>query len=498
VDKTRHIFQLVDEGKFYFMARPRRFGKSLMVSTLKCLFEAKKELFKGLWIFEHGNWEWTIYPVIVIDFNEIPHSQPDIFKQALSLSLKHIAHQYDISFKTDYVETQFQELILALYQQSGNQVCILIDEYDKPIIDHLGKSSQELNVAKQNRELMKSFFSVLKGVNTISCLRFVFLTGISRFSRVSIFSELNNLEDISMSDTYADMFGYTQKELESNFYNYINILAEQSNRSDHEIKLKLKKQYNGYRFCKKDICVYNPFSILSVFKQKDFKNFWFDTGTPTFLINILRKKDWYIPEIEGMKTSESVFATYDLENLEPEALLFQTGYATIRDVEGRIYTFDYPNQEVKIAFLESLFHSYTEGMKNRSNFVFLTSYLQSGDIQSFMEMMSSIFASIPYTLNSKRDEAYFHTIFYLMICASGGGNAQSEILTCNGRIDLIIEFLDKVYILEFKCNQSAETALKQIKTKKYADKYIHKGKEIICMGINFDSETRNVLDWKLA
>ncbi|MCP4692722.1 MAG: AAA family ATPase, partial [Desulfobacterales bacterium] len=231
-------------------------------------------------------------------------------------------------------------------------------------------------------------------------------------------------------------------------------------------------------------------------KYMKFKNYWFETGTPTFLVDLLKNADWYLPEIEGMKSTEALFSTYELENLKPEALLFQTGYATIKDVKGRIYTFDYPNQEVKTAFLETLFHSYTEGLKNPSRFALLTEYLQVEDTEAFMETMTSIFASIPYTLESKRDEAYFHTIFYLMMCASGV-NAQSEVLTCDGRIDLVMEFPDNVYIIEFKCNRSAEAALKQIRVKGYARKYAQSGKKILLMGINFDTKKRNIAEWKL-
>jgi len=497
VDKTRHIFQLVDEGKYYFMSRPRRFGKSLTVSTLKCLFEGKKELFDGLWISEQRDWEWKLHPVIVIDFNEIPRHDPDIFKRALSFILKQTAKKYGVSIQTEFVETQFQELILGLEKTHGEQVAVLVDEYDKPIIDHLGKSGKAIETAKQNRDIMKSFFGVLKGINVAPCLRLVFLTGVSKFSRVSIFSELNNLNDITMMESYADMFGYTQEELESNFHPHISLLAQKTEIPRAEIMKKLEEHYNGYRFSRRDVRMYNPFSILSVLIHKDFKNFWFETGTPTFLVNLLKDADWYLPEMEGMKATETVFSTYELENLKPEALLFQTGYATIKDVVGRIYTFDYPNREVKTAFLETLFHSYTEGLKNRSKFILLAEYLQVKNTNAFMETMISIFASIPYALESKRDEAYFHTIFYLMVCASGV-NAQSEVLTCDGRIDLVMEFSDKVYIIEFKCNQNAEAALKQIRQKGYEKKFTQTGKNILLMGINFDTKKRNVADWKVV
>lgn len=496
VDKTRHIFQLVDEGKYYFLSRPRRFGKSLTVSTLKCLFEGRKELFEGLWISEHGDWEWKEHPVIMIDFNELAHDKPEKTEQSLKNNLMKIADQYSVNIQDNLLPGMFAELIVSLHGKTGSPVVVLVDEYDKPIIDHLGRGREAIEIAKQNQDIMKYFFSVLKGASAAPCLRFVFLTGVSKFPRVSIFSELNNLTDITMMESYADMLGYTQKELEDNFHPYIALLAQKTGIPRPEIMNKLEMYYNGYRFSRQDVRVYNPFSILSVFIQKDFKNFWFETGTPTFLVNLLKETGWYLPEIEGMKATETVFSTYELENLKPEALLFQTGYATIKEVSGRIYTFDYPNQEVKTSFLETLFHSYTQGLKKHSRFVLLAEYLQVEDTQSFMETMTSIFASIPYTLETKRDEAYFHTVFYLMVSASGV-NAHSEVLTCDGRIDLLMEFSDKVYIIEFKCNQSAETALKQIRQKGYEKKYMQSGKKIILIGINFDTEKRNVVEWKV-
>ncbi|MDM8551790.1 ATP-binding protein [Desulfobacterales bacterium HSG2] len=497
VDKTRHIFQMADQGKYYFISRPRRFGKSLTVSTLKCLFQGKKELFKGLWIAENAHLEWKEHPVVIIDFSELAHDTPENLKQSLESNLAKTAARYGVSINDPLLPGRFAELITELFRKAGTPVAVLVDEYDKPIISHLGKDEEAIKIAKQNREIMKYFFGVLKGTNVSPCLGFVFFTGVSKFSRVSIFSELNNLNDITMNRHYADMLGYTQKEIEICFAAYIKEFAREIGESPDQVKEMLRKQYDGYRFSEKDIRVYNPFSVLRSLNEKGFKNYWFETGTPTFLVNLLKETNWYLPEIEGMTATETVFSTYELENLKPEALLFQTGYSTIREVRGRLFVFDYPNQEVKTAFLETLFHAYTEGLRNRSRFVLLAEYLQKEDTDAFMETMTAVFASIPYALESKRDEAYFHTIFYLMVSASGI-NARSEVLTCKGRIDLVTEFPDKVFIIEFKCNQSAEVAIQQIRDKGYADPYKQSGKKIILMGINFDSEKRNVSEWESA
>jgi len=495
VDKTRHIFQLADEGKYYFLSRPRRFGKSLTVSTLKCLFQGRKELFGGLWVCEHGDWEWKKHPVILLDFNEISHDTPENLRTGLESSLKNTGQIHEIRLNQTLLKEQFKELILSLYKKTGMPVVILIDEYDKPLIDHLGKGDKALETAKANREILKYFFGVIKGGEVSPVLRFVFITGVSKFSRVSIFSELNNLKDLTMNRHYADMLGYTQPELESDFEEYICRFAEECNQTREQIIEKMKLHYNGYRFSEKDIRVYNPFSVLKSLDEMAFKNYWFETGTPTFLVNLLKENNWYLPKIEDMKATEAVFSVYELERLQVEALLFQTGYVTIRDIQGRLYTFDYPNQEVKTAFLEILFHSYTQGLRDGSLFVLIAEYLHAEDFSSFIGTMSAIFASIPYSLETKRDEAYFHTIFYLMVCASGV-NARSEVLTCEGRIDLTVEFPDKVFIIEFKCGQSADAAIQQIKNKSYDVKYRQTGKKIFLMGINFDSEKHNISEWK--
>jgi hypothetical protein len=495
VDKTRYIFEMVDQGQPYFLSRPRRFGKSLTVSTLKCLFEGKKELFEGLWIVENTDWEWKEHPVILLDFNQLVHDSPENLKISLGEHLSEYAETLGIKLKKSLLKDQFKELILALRKKTGMPVVVLIDEYDKPLIDFLGKGEEALNTAKANRDILKHFLGVLKGGDVEPVLQLIFITGVSKFSRVSIFSELNNLEDLTMAESGAEMLGYTQSELETNFGPYVAALAERSGFSEEETLAALAALYNGYRFSKKDVRVYNPFSVLSALKQKEFKNYWFETGTPTFLVNLLRENRWQPPKIEDMKATDTMFSTYDLDHLKPEALLFQTGYVTIKDIRGRLYTFDYPNREVKSAFLETLFHSYAEGMPDRSRFVYLAEHLFAEDLDAFIETMKAIFADIPYTLEIRRDEAYFHTVFYLAVSASGA-DARSEVLTCDGRIDLVVEFEDKVFILEFKCNQSADAALKQIREKDYAAPYRGTGKGIFLVGINFDTEARNISEWK--
>ena len=496
VDKTRYIFKMADEGMYYFMSRPRRFGKSLTVSTLRCLFQGKKELFKGLQIAENTDWEWKAHPVIMIDFNEISNDTSENLLKGLEYNLNDNAWAHHVILKKTLIKERFKELIMALHQKTGMPAVILIDEYDKPLINHLGKGVKALEIAKANRDILKYFFGVIKGGDVASVLRFVFITGVSKFSRVSIFSELNNLEDITMAGAYAGMLGYTREELDIYFTPYIQAMSVEAGVSETDLAQKLALYYDGYRFSKKDVRVYNPFSLLSAFKQKDIQNYWFATGTPTFLVNLLNENRWYLPEIEDIQTTEAIFSVYDLEYLKPEALLFQTGYITICDIDEGLYSFKYPNQEVKSAFLETLLYSCTQSPRDVSRFALLSKYLKSDDIEAFIETMRAVFASIPYTLESKRDEAYFHTVFYLMVCASGV-NARSEVMHCKGRIDLLMEFTDKIYIIEFKCNQSAQAGIKQIHAKNYAVPYKQSGKLLILMGINFDTEKRNITEWKI-
>ncbi len=497
IDKTRHLHRLVTEGKYYFLSRPRRFGKSLTISTLRCLFQGKKELFSGLWIAENTNWEWKAHPVILLDFNGTSHDTPENLKISLQRVLENIAESNEVVSNAPLLKNQFKELILSLHQKTGMPVVTLIDEYDKPIIDHLGKGKEALEIAKANRDILKTFFGVLKEGEVASVLRFVFLTGVSKFSRVSIFSELNNLKDLTMNEDYADMLGYTQEELETAFAPYLPAFAQKQGISEPELLEKLRRYYNGYRFSDRDVRVYNPFSILNAVDEKKFDNYWFQSGTPTFLVNLLAENGWYLPDIENMQATEALFSVYEIERLQLEALLFQTGYVTIKEIRGRLYTFDYPNQEVKTAFLETLFYAFAKDMREPARFVLLAEYLEAENIPAFMEAMTSLYASIPYQLESNRDEAYFHTVFYLML-SSSAVDARSEVLTCKGRIDLVIHYSDKIYIIEFKCDQSAQAGIDQIREKGYADPYKEGGKKILLLGINFDTEKRNIAEWKEA
>jgi len=366
------------------------------------------------------------------------------------------------------------------------------------MIDHIGQGEERLKIAKANRDILKRFFGVLKGVNISPALRFVFLTGVSKFSKVSIFSELNNLSDLTMDMRYADMLGYTQAELKSNFSDHLVQLAQQLDWSMERLLEELAYRYNGYRFSQREVKVYNPFSILNALDKLEFQNYWFESGTPTFLVNLLQEKQYNLSRLEGLEVDQSAFTTFDLDNLKPEALLFQTGYLTIRQIEDELYTLDYPNHEVKNSFTKMLLYAVAGQQENgiSSYMIRLLIYLRDGKMDNFFETVQVIFAMIPYDIQTKRDEAYYHTLFYLMISASGG-HAQNSLLTNRGRIDMVVEFRDKIYIVEFKCNQSAAMAIQQIETKGYADRYKQDGRKIILMGLNFSTEQRNLVEWQV-
>ena len=386
VDKTKDIYELIRSPKaFYFLSRPRRFGKSLLVSTLGYLFQGRRDLFNGLWIAENTNWKWEKHPVVKIDFNGINSSTPSLLTKSLTNLIFTIGKEYKISLQSKMIPNGFVELIKKLQSKYEKDVIILIDEYDKPLISHLGKGEKELEIAKQNRDVLKQFFGVLKEQDVSGALRLVFITGVSKFTRVSLFSDLNNLDDLSMESQFSAMFGYTEDELENNFHNYIKIMANKLAISYQECKDQLQSWYNGYRFTEKFEKVYNPFSVLNALKKKKFQNYWFETGTPSFLVNLIKENDYPIPTIEKLTLPEDSFTTYDLETLDLEPLLFQTGYITIEDHDDIMYQLSYPNQEVKVSFLSYLYKHFSlvKDTQLKNQYKLISRYLKHNNLESF-------------------------------------------------------------------------------------------------------------------
>ena len=498
IDKTRYIWELIDRGKYYFLSRPRRFGKSLLISTLRCLFEGRRGLFKGLWIENHWDWDKK-YPVVVIDFNVIPANTPEELLSAISENLREISESYGIELSSSLLSQKFVELILQLREKFQVDVVILVDEYDKAIISHLGLGEKHLAIAKENRRVLQEFFGVIKGQEVARITKFVFFTGVSKFSKVSIFSELNNLSDITMNKRYAEITGITQEELEIYLKEYIEEMASSRKETNAFLMAKLKEYYNGYRFSKKEILLYNPFSILKCLDEQELNNYWFETGTPTFLVNLIKENEYYIPRLEKIILRDTDFSTYEIESLNLNSLLFQTGYITIKEVvdkEEGIFSLGYPNLEVKKSFLEVLYRTYTQ-QQETITFSQIKKSLLSGKIEETIKIIQSLYAGISYPLSQRLNEAYFHSLFYL-IMSGAGIRAQTEVLTSQGRIDLVIELKDKVYIIEFKCEQSSQKAIEQIKEKGYAQRYLSGEKKIYLVGINFSLSKRNIEEWKVV
>ena len=488
IDKTKWIYEMVKyPSGLYFLSRPRRFGKSLMVSTLEEIFLGNRDLFKGLWIDE-SDYQWQTHPVIRIDFSHERVSDAQTLQVVISDYLSEIAESYGLTLPTGRYIKQFRHLIRQL--SAKGQVVILIDEYDKPIIDNLTNVEE----AKKIRDVLKGFYTVIKAMD--AQVRFVLLTGISKFSKAGVFSSLNNLSDITMSPRYSAAIGITQDELEHYFAERITILAAELQVEREELLAQIRLWYNGFCFSARCQNVYNPYSLLRFFQEGLFANYWFETGTPTFLVDLIQQKEYELPEIEKLKVDELAFSSYDIGKLNIVPLLVQTGYLTIKGIEPGelepLYRLYYPNYEVQNAFLKVLLASFSHFPNGQaSNYLSqLVRALRKKDLKRFFAVLEVFFANIPYSLQIKT-ERYYHSIFY-MIFKLIGLSIHAEVETNQGRIDAVIELTDRVVIFEFKLDGSAQKALQQAQKTKYYQKYQYSGREVELVGVNFDSKKRTV------
>lgn len=490
VDKTELIYKLIQQGQYYFLSRPRRFGKSLLLSTLYYIFSGQKELFKGLWIEDKLDWEE--YNAIHLSFGNSSFKTLGLEK-AIEIRLKEVAESHDLQIQGASVGEQFKYLIKALSQEK--QVVILIDEYDKPIIEYLGKT--ELPKAHENRDILKSFYSILKDLD--AHIRFLFITGVSKFSKVSIFSDLNNLADISITRSYATLLGYTQSELESYFQAHLKkIIQEQDLKSEDLIKT-LKHWYNGYDFAGLgNEKVYNPFSILSYMEFGQVSNYWFSTGTPTFLTKKMKEEDLY--QLEDIEADEIGLSKSNIENIDIVSLLFQTGYLSIKSkIDIDIFALDYPNQEVRNAMLRFLLVEYSGVQDSQAKPLVhkIKRAFAKNDLELVFEHLNTLFAKIPYQIFEEKRESYYHSIIFLAFTMLGY-YTSAEVQTSKGRIDTVVETEDNIYILEFKVNDSAENALAQIKKQAYFQKYKDAEKPIYLIGVACkDKELKDYLVEKI-
>ena len=509
VDKTWYLAQLVTGGRVYFLSRPRRFGKSLFLSTLAAYFLGQQELFKGLYIEQaekeqaarENRTTWQAYPVLYLDFNTGLYDKEQSLARQLNMLLSQFEEIYGTNKNEEELSHRFAGIIKRAYQQTGKQVVILVDEYDKPLLQTMGVN-EELN--ERYRNTLKAFYSVIKTCDEY--IRFAFLTGVTKFSKISIFSDLNNLRDISLEKQYAGICGVTQTELEMNFQPDIQVLADEQNLTYQEALAALKQWYDGYLFHPAGEGMYNPFSLLSAFVKKEISSYWFGTGTPTFLVNFLKEAHYYIPNLDGnVELDEEGLQTYRAVAQDALPILFQAGYLTIKTYiqEAGMYRLGFPNNEVRYGFLKNVLPAYSglpfvETGKSVWKFV---EDIRAGNVEGVMERLKAIISGIAYDSfteeNLKLREQNYQTAVYLVFTLMGQF-VQTEVHSAKGRADCVLKTVDAVYIFEFKLsgNGSAEEALNQIKENGYAEQYKADGKKIVLVGSSFDEELRTINDWK--
>jgi hypothetical protein len=482
VDKTELIHQLITSGKYYFLSRPRRFGKSLLLSTLAEIFSGNKKLFEGLWIENNWNWEQK-HPVIRISFSDIGVATLGM-TNAIFNALNQNAVRLGITLEQTTIDQQFAELIRKA--AANGKVVILIDEYDKAIIDYL----DDIPLAEANRTVMKNFYSVIKGSDEY--IRLLLITGVSRFSKVSIFSDLNNLNDITIHRTYATLAGITQEELDRDFAAELKEM-ESEKPGTHD---RIREWYNGYAWHPEAERVYNPFSILKFMDGRDFQNYWFATGTPTFLVKQIRKKNEF--KFEQTQLNENALGNFDIANPLLSALLFQTGYLTIRGYNAitRSYRLDYPNQEVANSLLDNLLSAYREVFPGDSSVVTgnLLLALLGNDIPQAISALNDMIGSIPYEHWRADHESIFHIIMHLAF-KKVGVDVESEVHSYKGRCDVLIKTATHIYAIELKLDKSAQEAMDQIHEKKYLQPYQSDPRQKVAIGISFSSEKREIEEY---
>lgn len=499
VDKTEFIYKMVHTGKEYFLSRPRRFGKSLLLSTLRAYWEGKKDLFEGLSIMELESRScdaWKPHPVFYFDFNGQNYLIDGALETALDIHLRRWEKELGLEGENRSLGERFQDALIEANRQTGLRVVVLVDEYDKPLLDVM----ENRDLEEHNKAVFKGFFSSLKGFDEY--IRFVFITGITKFEKVSIFSDLNQLEDISLDSDYAQICGITEAELTSCFRPQIERMAEEKKISTDDCISRLRRTYDGYRFSSDPgLCVYNPYDLLTALKKRNYGAYWYETGTPTFLLKRLKELHFDVRQLTdgGIFATERALSSFRAEQIDPVPLLYQTGYLTITDydVTGEYYTLRIPNEEVRYAFMESLMPEYVDGVGPGSGKDILTlrGYMEAGDLSKIMEVLAALFASIPYTTNDAPFEHYFQTVLFIVFTLLDQ-YVHCEYHTALGRIDCIVETKQFVYLFEFKKDKSAEEALQQINDRNYAASFAADKRKLIKVGVNFDSEKRLLENWK--
>ena len=493
-DKTKLIYDLVNQGSWFFLSRPRRFGKSLLCSTLRALFEGRRDLFENTLIAQ-SDWKWAAVPVIHVSFSSMSYESVAVFKTSFNQRLDFMAEDFGVDVRAS--QTPGDKIMRMLELLGKKQpIVLIVDEYDKPLIDNLTNKE----VVGEIRDILRDFYDSIK--NSDEYLRFVFITGVTKISKVSIFSDMNNLEDISMVERYQSLCGYTLDQIHENFSSHITEWADAEHVDRSVVIQNLQEHYNGYcfgiDFTQK---VFNPYSVLLALSQKKLKNYWFESGTPLFLTKVLREQLHAVERFESLEISESEFESADIDFLSIKILLYQTGYLTIKSYNktDRTYVLGYPNAEVAHAFINKLM--FYVGKLSESDFSAgirkIRLALQSDDIELFVEQFNHMLSMIPFML-FKRGEAFYQTIFFL-ICQAAGFKTRVEVATALGSIDAMIEFGSKKYIFEFKIDDSAKKALEQIKRKEYYRGFLAQAtkQQLVLVGVSFDTVTRQINEYEI-
>lgn len=493
IDKTAQIYELAQEGKYYFLSRPRRFGKSLLLSTMEAYFRGKKELFHGLEM-EKLEKDWTVYPILHLDLNPQIYDSISDLEQVLDYNLRQWERIYGEEDSTTSLSLRFMSVIKNAYEKTGQRVVILVDEYDKPLIQNFDNDELQDKL----RSTLKVFYSVLKTQDKY--IRFGFFTGVTKFGKISIFSDLNYLTDLSLDWRYATICGITEKEMLGNFQEGIQAIADRYHISYDDACARLKKRYDGYHFVENSEGVYNPFSLLSTLSKKQFGSYWFETGTPTFLVKLLKRDNFYLPDLTTQEVPRDFLNSVDSVEKTPVSIIYQSGYLTIKDYDEEFdtYTLGFPNDEVEEGFTYYLLPYYTH-VEGKSGPMFIGNFVQDlrkGKPDDFMQRMASLFAGMDYRVIGDA-EKYFQNAFYLVTILLGF-YVDVERTLSDGRIDMVCKTKDYIYIFEFKYDQSADAALRQIDDKGYAAPFASDRRKLYKIGVNFSREKRCIDDWKIV
>ena len=497
VDKTKYIYEVTHPGQYVFLSRPRRFGKSLLTSTFDAYFSGRKDLFKGLAI-EKLEKEWKQYPVLHFDLSDIKKGTVEDFEDSVNSSLASMEETYGVVKTADNLATRFKELVECIYKRTGKQVVVLIDEYDAPLLTVLHDPER----LEKMRTALQSFYSPIKKLDPY--LRFVFITGITKFSQLSIFSQLNNLKNISMKPQYAAICGITQEELEDNFQEGIQTLGKEYKMTSEQVLAKLARTYDGYHFAHKSPGVYNPFSLLSAMDNCDFDNYWFSTGTPTFLVNMLKHFHADITKIDGSEAFATDFdqPTENMQSILP--LFYQSGYITIKSYDPIIdrYTLGYPNEEVKVGLMRILvpYYVHTNTLEAGNTVVQMYLALRKDDMDGCLKAMQEFLTTIPYQENTLKDapttEGHFTAMLYVMFSLLNV-YVESQVRNAKGHLDILIKTDTSIYVMELKMNGDLDKALRQIDEKDYTIPYQSDGRKVVKVAINFSTEDRTLKAWKI-